>query len=112
MMDYKLRILSLKCYLKDESDGDEVYLMSDGKKVWPLEARYVVAMDETTPIGLEFDIQKGDVISYELWDHDKLSANDHLGTLTITAEAHGHYENEFVKQGNDNSKYALEWELG
>ena len=111
-MDYKLRILSLKCYLKDESDGDEVYLKSAGKKIWPVEEKYVVAKEETTPIELEFIIQKGDVIFYELWDHDTLSANDHLGSITITAEVHGHFVNEFTKQGKDSSKYALEWEIG
>lgn len=111
-MKYKLKILSLKCYLRDEADGDEVYLKSEGKKIWPVEAKYTVAREESTPVGLEFIIQKGDVISYELWDHDKLSANDYLGSLTIIADAHGHYVNEFDKPGNDQSKYALEWELG
>ena len=111
-MIYKLRILSLKCYLPDEVDGDEVYLKSEGKKIWPISAKYEVASAETTPIGLEFIIQKGDIIVYELWDHDKLSTNDHLGNLTITADAHGHYIKEFSKSGKDKSKYALEWELG
>ena len=111
-MKYKLRIISLKCYLRDESDGDEVYLKTEGKKFWPVDAKYVVAKEETTPINLEFIIEKGDIISYELWDHDKLSANDHLGSLILTAEAHGHFQNEFSKQGNDQSKYALEWEIG
>ena len=111
-MKYKLKILSLKCYLPDEADGDEVFLKSEGKKIWPVDAKYTMAKDEITPIGLEFIIQKGDVISYELWDHDKLSANDHLGSLTIHAEAHGHYANDFIKRGKDQSKYGLEWELG
>lgn len=111
-MQYKLRILSLKCYLPDELDGDEVYLKSDGKKVWPADAKYVVASEENTPVGLEFIINKGDVISYELWDYDNLSANDYLGKLIFRADAHGHFINDFVKRGNDQSKYALEWELG
>lgn len=111
-MKYKLRLISLQCYLQDEADGDEVFLKSDGKKIWPIETKYVVANEEKTPIGLEFIIQKGDVLSYELWDYDRLSANDHLGSITISADAHGHYVNEFSKPGNDQSRYALEWELG
>ena len=111
-MNYKLRILNLKCYLPDESDGDEVFIKSEGKKIWPIDAKFIVASEENTPIDLEFIIQKGDVISYELWDHDRLSANDHLGDITIHADAHGQYINEFTKPGNDQSKYALEWELG
>ena len=39
----------------------------------------------------------------EIWDYDLLSANDHLGSLTIHAEAHGHFANDFVKQGSDQS---------
>ena len=111
-MEYKLRILKLKCYLQDESDGDEIYLTSAGKKVWPEDSKYIKIKDEETVVGLEFIIQKGDSLSVELWDHDLLSANDHLGSLIITAEAHGQFTNDFVKQGSDKSKYGLEWEVG
>ena len=111
-MNYKLKILNLKCYLPDESDGDEIYLLRDGKKIWPTDAGYMHIDSENTPIGLDYVIQKGDRINIELWDHDKLSANDHLGNLTIKADAHGNYVNEFTKQGSDQSKYALQWEIG
>lgn len=111
-MDYKLRILSLKCYLSDESDGDEIYLMSNGAKIWPTDAKYKHIGTESNAIDLEMLIQKGDSIPIELWDHDKLSANDHLGDLTIQADAHGHFVNEFTKKGKDKSKYSLEWEIG
>ena len=111
-MEYKLRILSLKCYISDESDGDEIYLMSAGKKIWPTDNKYRNINVESTQIELVMIIQKGDRITIELWDHDKLSANDHLGDLTIQADAHGHFVNEFMKKGKDKSKYALEWEIG
>ncbi len=111
-MQYKLRILSLKCYLSDESGGDEIYLESNGKKIWPTDAKYQNIGNETTPVDLEYTISKGDTMQIKLWDHDKLSANDHLGDISINAEAHGQFVNEFKKSGSDKSRYALEWEIG
>ena len=111
-MQYKLRILNLKCYLSDESDGDEVYLMSDNKKIWPSDKGYKTVTTETTKLNLEYQIEKGDEMRIELWDYDTFSANDHLGEIIIPAEKHGHYKNDFVKVGKDKSRYALEWEIG
>lgn len=111
-MEYKLRLLNLKCYLSDEADGDEVYLKSNGHKIWPVAEKYIVPKEESISVNLELNIQKGDSMDIEIWDYDLLSANDHLGSLTIHAEAHGHYVNDFVKRGVDQSKYGLEWELG
>lgn len=111
-MEYKLRILSVKCYLPDESDGDEIYLKSNGKKIWPIDAKYVQISGESAEVNLEMIIQKGDKIPIEIWDYDNFSANDHLGDLIIQADAHGQFVNEFTKKGKDKSRYALEWELG
>ena len=65
-MNYKLKILNLKCYLSDEADGDEVYLKSNGQKIWPEEAKYIVPKEENTPIGLEFIINKGDATASDI----------------------------------------------
>jgi len=111
-MQYKLRILNLKCYLADESDGDEIYLLTNGKKIWPTDAKYKNISVETTSLKLDFSIEKGGTMKIELWDFDTFSANDHLGDLTIEAEAHGNYKNDFTKVGKDKSRYALEWEIG
>ena len=111
-MQYKIKLLNLKCYLSDEADGDEVYLKANGQRIWPVDGKYIVPKEENVPINLQLNIQKGDSMEIEIWDYDLLSTNDHLGSLTIHAEAHGQYENDFVKRGNDQSKYALEWEIG
>jgi hypothetical protein len=112
IMVYKLRILNLKCYLSDEADGDEVYLESEGGKIWPTDHKFIQVTGEETAIGVDFKIQKGESMDIELWDYDMLSANDHLGRIVIQADAHGHFTNDFIKQGNDQSKYGLEWEIG
>lgn len=111
-MKYKLKILSLKCYLPDEKDGDDIYLMSGGSKMWPPNKKFLTIADEDTPIGIELNISKGDRIPIELWDHDNLSANDHLGKLVIEADSHGRFIVEFIKMAKDKSRYALEWEIG
>jgi len=111
-MQYKLRILNLKCYLSDESDGDEIYLISKGKRIWPEKENYKTITVENTKLGLEYGIEKGGEMHIELWDYDTFSANDHLGEIIIPAEKHGHYKNDFVKVGKDKSRYALEWEIG
>lgn len=111
-MKYKLKILNLKCYLPDEKDGDDIYLMSVGNKIWPSDKKCITITDEDTAIGVDISIDKGDRIPVELWDHDKLSKNDHLGSLVIEADSHGQFVLEFTKTGGDISRYALEWEIG
>ena len=110
-MNYKLTILNLNCYLPEEAGGDEIYLKYAGNRIWPLDSRFYHITNETTPVNIEFPVVKGDRLTIELWEFDVLSANDHLGNLTIIADAHGHYTNEFTKTGKDRSKYALEWEI-
>jgi len=111
-MQYKLKILNLKCYLSDESDGDEIYIISNNEKIWPVDSNFETVTAETTSLNLEYNIEKGDEMRIELWDYDTFSANDHLGEITIEATAHGHFVNEFSKKGKDKSRYALEWEIG
>lgn len=111
-MQYKLRLLNLKCYLSDESDGDEVFLKSEGKRIWPTETKYKTVTEETTPLNIEMEIEKGVKIPIDLWDYDALSANDHLGSLVILADAHGSYALDFRKTGHDKSRYAIEFEIG
>lgn len=111
-MKYKLTLLSLRCYLPDESDGDEIYILMNGDKVWPAKDKYLTVLEETTSLNVSFDIEKGDSFDFELWDHDTLSRNDLLGKLSIVANSHGKFINDFGKTGEDNSRYGLEWEIG
>jgi len=98
--------------LSDESDGDEIFILMDGKKIWPTEKKFLTINDENTKIDLVIEIEKGQSFNLELWDHDTLSANDLLGKLIIEANNHGHFVTDFIKTGSDGSKYALEYEFG
>lgn len=111
-MPYGIQTQNCKYYLRDESDGDEVYIKSDGKKVWPVDAKYLLIGEENTLVGLEIILRKGGSLEIEICDYDLLSADDHLGSLTLYAEAHGTYVKDFTKLGKDQSKYELEGEIG
>jgi hypothetical protein len=111
-MVYKLRLLKLYCYLPDESDGDEIYIILNGQRIWPKEEKYKTIVDKETALDFAMEINKGDSLELELWDYDVLSRNDLLGKLTLVASAHGKYLVDFVKTGPDKSKYGLEYELG
>lgn len=111
-MKYKLVLLKLLCFLPDESDGDEIFILMDGKRIWPIDAKFKTVKAGEILLDIHIEIQKGDIIDFELWDHDTLSPNDLLGKITLKADAHGHFTNDFVKTGSDKSKYALEWEIG
>lgn len=110
-MLYKLRLLTLHCYLPDEDDGDEIFILKDGEKIWPAE-KYKTVIDKETKLDLRFEINKGDTIEFELWDYDTFSKNDLLGKLILNASAHGKYVVDFIKTGVDTSRYGLEYELG
>ena len=111
-MIYKLRLLKLHCYLPDESDGDEIYIEMNGQKVWPIEDKYKTITEQETALNVDFEVNKGDSFEFNLWDYDILSKNDHLGKLHMVASAHGKYKIDFTKTGSDDSRYALEYELG
>lgn len=111
-MKYKLTLLSLRCYLPDESDGDEIYILMNGQKVWPVKEKYLTVLEEAISLNVSFEIEKGDAFDFELWDHDFFSNNDLLGTLKVNASSHGKFTADFLKTGSDSSKYAIEYEIG
>ena len=111
-MLYKFKLLKLHCHLSDESDGDEIFILMNGQKVWPVNEKYQTVKAQETILDLGFEVNKGDEIDFELWDYDLLSKNDLLGRLKIIASAHGKYVNDFIKTGDDHSRYSLEYEFG
>lgn len=111
-MIYKLKLLNFYCYLPDEARGDEIYILLNGERIWPINEKYRTVTEQVTKLDLPFEINKGDILDIELWDYDAVSRNDLLGKITLEASAHGKYKNDFTKTGSDPSKYALEYELG
>jgi len=112
MTDYTIKIHNILCYLPDEGT-DEVYLMSNGKKIWPKEEKYA-SMNEgdEMPLKVETSLARGASIKVELWEYDALSPDDYLGKFILEADKiGGPYTSDMIKEDKGKSKYALNWEV-
>lgn len=112
MTDYKIRLHSILCYLPDEST-DEVYLMFNGKKIWPKNEMYS-SMNEgdVADLKIETTLARGASIKIELWEYDGLSPDDYLGKFVLEADKiGGPYTNDMIKEDEGKAKYGLNWEV-
>ena len=111
-MDYRVNIHSLTCHVPDESDLDEIYLVWDGNQIWPKNERFERAKIGVTKLDIELGPQPPDeVIRVELWDHDSLSLNDHLGDFILQPDKLGSFSSELTSPISGKVKYTLEWEV-
>ena len=111
-MDYRVNILSLTCHVPDEADLDEIYILWNGTQIWPEQGRYERAKIGVNKLGLELGPQPTDIeIKLELWDHDSLSRNDHLGDFILASDKLGSFSSELTSPISRNVKYTLEWEV-
>lgn len=107
----KIRLLSIKCNVPDEVDMDEMYLQYRGEKFWPVdEPYYRMDVDDLAVINHVLDVKSGwnDI---ELWDHDFVTANDHLGNFRINVEDAGQYSSslEVNIDETETASYYLEY---
>ena len=112
MQNFTIALHSLTCYLPDEQI-DEVYLMFNGKKIWPKDNKFE-SMKEDSSVRLEVEtsILKGASIKIELWECDDLSADDKLGNFILEADkVGGPYTSDMIKEDKGKSKDALNWEV-
>jgi len=106
----------LHCYFVEEENYDDVYLKYNGKKIWPVNKRMKhIMMDTTTELHVDIkNVEPNQKIIIELWDHDWLSANDHLGSFELLIEEIGGPFTTDMKRNKsetDKAKYTLEWEV-
>jgi hypothetical protein len=107
----KCTLLALHCYLSDESDKDEVFIKSNGKKIWPEDSKYIKADQEKIQIGTSLEFNDGEEVILELWDYDFLSPNDRLGEFKFKLlEKGGPYRTDLSREKDSNARYSLEWE--
>lgn len=87
----QIRILTIKCNVPDEVDMDEMYLKYEDEKFWPAEELYYrMDVDDLAVINHVLDVKPG-WNNIELWDHDFVTANDHLGDFKINVEGEGKF---------------------
>ena len=100
-----LKIKTLTCYETDDAEGtDEPFIKVNGQVVWgPVEIEG--AGDAEVDTDVEFD---GEAI-VELWEKDKWSADDLLGSTTVQAgDGAGELEARFTY---DQAHYKLSFEV-
>ena len=80
-----LTIVSVKCVkLSSGSSGypDDLYIKVNGSKVWPSGKLYEsIGLQQTKAVG--YTLPLGDKVTIQLWDSDKVSADDLLGYLNL-----------------------------
>lgn len=65
--------------------SDELYINLDGKKLWPIKEKYSsIDSQETQTVGQLFDLGKPRTV--ELFEYDKVSGDDSMGSLTIDSD--------------------------
>lgn len=108
----KIKLISVKCTLPDESDKDEMYLKMNGEKIWPPEKRFHrLDSNEKVEIGLEMEVPEG-WTKIELWDYDFISPNDLLGVFEFNVDqTPGEYSTSMhVLEAKSTASYILYWE--
>lgn len=110
-----LKILSLYCYMTDESGSDDIFLVINNQKIWPQDNKYHPVSPGRTPVSIELkEFNAGSLLDIEIWDYDFISSNDLLGTVRLLIdEPGGPYITDMTQNMNetDKAKYSIEWEL-
>lgn len=108
---FSLRLNLLHCYLQEESDGDELFIKYEGKRIWPVEKKYEKAKRGTIDVKLRIDdLDKHCNLRIELWDYDFFTPNDKLGVFKMQLnERGGPFTTDLTTKSG--AKYSLEWEV-
>ena len=109
---FTCHLLTLHCYLSDESDGDEVFLKHKGKRIWPKKKYEKVPVGPTNLDVTIEGVTAHEPIEIEIWDYDFLTPNDRLGKCRmIVDDTGGPFRTDLrPEKVGDQAKYTLEWE--
>ena len=99
-----------------ESDGDELFLMYNKKKIWPSQQRFFHTKDNVIPVNTEIELDVFGWIQFELWEYDHWLSSSHLGTFRMfvdetTQIAHPYTCDLINKSKSEYVRYSLHWEV-
>ena len=99
--------------MQEESDGDEVFLKLNKKKVWPVESKFVKMKEGDHKVAHDIEeIDKDQTICIELWEYDFWTPNDKLGEFNMLVnERGGPFKTDLKAAKGEDAKYSLEWEV-
>ena len=111
----KLRLLNLNCYATEEHGFDDVFLMMDHKKIWPVDKRQSPVRVGTTVLNVEIpDLDPGSKLDIEVWDYDVISQNDLMGHVPLFIDSPGGpYTTDMIPDPEEAkiARYNIEWEI-
>ena len=109
------RLNYLNCIITDESGYDDVFLVANGKKVWPKTKRQKSVPPGITTLDVEIKgIEPGTNLEIEVWDYDFISRNDLLGIIKVYIDKPGGpYNTDMIPNEKETkrARYVLEWEI-
>jgi len=109
-----VRLDSLVAYTQTETDGDEIFIRYQGKKIAPETGKFFKINNEPVPLNVEIPVEElGQWVELELWDYDHFTPNDKLGTFRFLAdEVAENFTAELVPdQDAAIARYVLGWSV-
>ena len=101
--------------MTEEVGFDEVFLVFQGKKIWPEDHLYKSVKKGHTEVNVEIrDLNPNTQLEIEIWDFDYLSANDLLGKFSMFIdEPGGPYTTDLMQNVTETgkAKYSITWEI-
>ena len=136
IMTYTVHLISLKCLISQEFEGDEVYITLNGQRVWSVQGDYKLhqtpsqvhhinevdfvegrlllrdgwqPIPEFEPTDFIFTGQSGHG-QFEVWDEDNFSSDDYFGKLPFSQSEVGRGNITGVA-ARDGAKYVLTYRV-
>ena len=108
-----LRLESLVAYLQTERDGDEIFIRYKDEKIAPVDSKFIKMSKEPAPLQIELEVdQKEKWVELELWDYDRFSSNDSLGTFKLLVDqVADNFTAELVRNKESDARYVLNWSV-
>jgi hypothetical protein len=107
-----IKLISIVPYQQSERDGDELFLMLNGDRIWPVSKKYQHVGTGKEPVGIVLQNATSPAsLDFELWEYDSMISKECLGEFKIFADKPGGpFEASLIRRGKDFCNYVLQWE--
>lgn len=108
----KCIIDSLVLFITSHSDGAELFIKFQGKKLWPTDQKYksMASQIETMNIEIPLIVADGAWIEIELWDYNHIFPSSKLGVFKFLVDGKGGpFVAELNREATKTCRYAINW---
>lgn len=108
-----LRLQSLVAFRQSEKDGDEIFIKYNNEKIVPADAKFIRMSKDPVALNVEIELREDQKwVELELWDYDRFTPNDNLGTFKLLVDEVAEDFTAELKRGADSDgKYILNWSV-